>query len=710
MDNNPSSLSNAGRQTIYATEQVQFHKQEEIVSKPKVFYDETPARVLERETLILDQTMAAGPVNFFPYELLRNKFYFQRFSRSFRYFRAGIKLRVQINSNPQNYGFVLINYWPNITAIGSSIYAQVNAKPHLMDLSATQSLEIVVPYIHHYRWLDIYDPIQWTNIQFSYTSVSATVQTQVIPVSIQIWASFVNPEFDGAYDSASESVAQSEIEISERPNLALAASTALPLAVIGTSTAMSAYQSLSSMVSNFVNLSSKVENVEKTSNRIKNLFKLNPEAIKEPQDLRPQYIGGIASLGQVPTVTLDAYPRQKFPPCELGDPNLVHSVSAICKIPTIRHITTLTTSSVPFTIALDPGQSDNLPFISYYEMMACMYRYWRGSIKVNVKIFTSPLISGRAILRLTNAWGLSGSSAARENETPYRKIVTIKGSTEISMTVPFIYDKWWKKTGDFSFGAAVDHINALSLDIISPLTSPGDLAPSIIVVVSVAGGDDFQLKGYTCWRDPLGEVQAQSLSDEWSSKSFEPFCSLQPLSNLIELPELDDTLELLMSRYSGRAPLVDFMHVNTNPTVGNSDNFDYIIRMCRYWRGSVRFKAFIDWDGVSPSATYWEAMMDDEKTTGTDYKPTTQGISRGCAFNKSDNGAPVEFIQPYFSETEWTARGQLGNVAWEDHPEYVIPLFLSGSAVDRVLLAAGHDFQMAYLLPPFTRTSSAYVI
>ncbi len=693
---------------MYVTEELTMHKHEEIKSHPKVFYDETPVKVLNREVLILDDILSPGPITFIPYELMRNKTYFQKFSSTFRYFRAGLKLRIQINSNPQNYGFLLINYWPNITDISTSVYDYRNAKPHFIDVSATQSLEIEIPYINHMRWLDLADTTtQWSNITVSYQSTTYTVQTQTIPITIQVWASFVDPEFDGAWELTPPSEAQSEIVVGETPNALLNVAGALPLAVLGTSTAISAYQSVRDMVSSFVTMSTKVEAVEKTSKRISQLFKQSPETFKEPTDLRPQYIGSLASLTQVPTVTLDAYPRQKFPPCELGDPNLLHNVLEICRIPTLRHIATLGTSSVPFQIFLDPGQGDSTTMISYYDMMACMYRYWRGSIKVNIKIFTSPLISGRGILRLTNQWAVADSNPANEDETPYRKIITIKGSTEVSMTVPFIYDKWWKDTGVFT-GFANDQINTLTFDIISPLTSPGDLSPQVVLVVSVAAGDDFQLRGYTCWRNatPAADSVAQSLSDEWSAKTFEPFCSLKPIDHLIDLPENDDTVELLLSRYSGRPPTVNFSVINLTPNLTDADNFDYILRMFRYWRGSVRFKCLIDWS-TTPTKTYWEVMMDDNKDV--DYKPTTNGISRGCAFNKNDNGAPVEFTQPYFCETEWTSQTyNLGNATWNVEPMDILPLFLSGSTIDRVLLAAGHDFQLAYLLPPFTRVSSAY--
>jgi hypothetical protein len=127
--------------------------------------------------------------------------------------------------------------------------------------------------------------------------------------------------------------------------------------------------------------------------------------------------------------------------------------------------------------------------------IATMFRQWRGSLEFRFQFFPSSLMSARVHLYIVpNAAEVPGGVPSitwdKAIGVLWSKTVTIRGTTETIVNVPFMRPYPWETIGD--------HAKSLYLvcafSSIAPVTTAGLVVPTL---VSVRAGKDFRFKGYS---------------------------------------------------------------------------------------------------------------------------------------------------------------------------------------------------------------------
>jgi hypothetical protein len=126
-------------------------------------------------------------------------------------------------------------------------------------------------------------------------------------------------------------------------------------------------------------------------------------------------------------------------PARAGD----HNIGDMCRIPTLLNVASCTGTSYNNTLNMDPCQliKDGISACpTYMGYFSTMFRMWRGSIKVMYRFYTSPEVMARFQLSLDKAGSDGGSIDQTINE-----IITVKGDTVYTVTVPFVHPSDWVK-------------------------------------------------------------------------------------------------------------------------------------------------------------------------------------------------------------------------------------------------------------------------
>jgi len=243
-------------------------------------------------------------------------------------------------------------------------------------------------------------------------------------------------------------------------------------------------------------------------------------------------------------------------------------------------------------------------------------------------------------------------------------------------------------------------------------------------VVSVAAGDDFQFKDLRSWnchnfvvpaeegeKLPQGEAQ-MNLRSSWGS-NFKNITGVGIGTKLRPIFEDGLTVEDICLRYSTRVNVEPRIDVWTDlgaiesgtPAQYWMDNFDAIVAMFRYVRGSVKFKFTIENDE--------DGIMNAEVFSGG-YRIVAAPVTRfptllagdGVVSNHSDQNRVLEVEFPYMSQVDWKPTNRFGvgsgvQVDTEPYPLITFPdVTNAANYFGQYFVAAGADFQLAWLLPP----------
>jgi hypothetical protein len=201
--NNETALTQFKESANVVTQEISGHDYLERISNP--FVDQTPTQVLERVYRLATISWTPGMANqafVFP-SLLVNTL-IANYLAPFRYFRAGVKLQIRMNSTPYHQGALMVSSLPTINAsIGSPTvlwnpYVLSGFKPVVLSASTQDSCVIEFPYLN---------PIPWLSV--STLSTSSAIGTILIselneltststgvPASVEllVFGSFTNPK------------------------------------------------------------------------------------------------------------------------------------------------------------------------------------------------------------------------------------------------------------------------------------------------------------------------------------------------------------------------------------------------------------------------------------------------------------------------------------------------------------------------------------
>ncbi len=114
------------------------------------------------------------------------------------------------------------------------------------------------------------------------------------------------------------------------------------------------------------------------------------------------------------------------------------------------------------------------------------FKYYRGSIKLKLKIFKTEFHTGRLQITYTPSANYTTAPSVTTGLYSLREIIDIRGKNEFEFVLPFLYNKPWAELNTNSTGK-------VDIVILNQLRHPETASNSINFEVFVSAGDDFEL-------------------------------------------------------------------------------------------------------------------------------------------------------------------------------------------------------------------------
>jgi len=674
------------------------------------YYEETPTKVLEREYLIGSFGIATdGVFRVHPFEQLLSQSINQSFLNTFKYLRADLKLRLVTNCTISDVGVIVVSWFPDVANITMNYLSEYNSDPTLVDLSTQQMIEWTIPWTSTQEFIDLESTVVGKFIRVIFTTLYANnIGGADAPVA-RIYASFVNPQAVGSRFRTEPAVGVAQMN--SKTDFMTALST---VAILGQAVGTG----LSSQYGDDI-LWSMEEAAANDSARTSNRFMQTPapgdhKEVETPNPVRMQSFGNLAGCVGDYTLTTHSHRPACVSPFHVGDDQFRHSISRIVRTPVITQAELIVPDLV-YVIGVFPGDSVERN-CTYADLWSSFFRFYRGGMNVRLSFFGSPLQSFQVVVSLSN--DLNEESGFPISN--YREVINIRGTQHHDIHVPFIATSQWLPTPFFD-GAEIIPAR-LMVQVTIDGHAFGAESATLFMVVSVAAGEDFQFKDLRSWNapnqvvpDPVEEFvprgEAQMNLRSSFSGEFKNFTGAGRPVKLRPVFEDGLTAEDICLRYSSRnhvEPRLDAhtdltnIHPPTSPLYW-MDNFDAIVNMFRYVRGSVKFKfrPLNNLDGFMTAEVFSGGYR--LVAAPVPHYPSHLG-GDGIVSNHSSQNRVLEVEFPYMSTVDWKPIARMGTfgvqIDVEPYPLLTDPDVTSDVFYDFYYVAAGSDFQVAWLLPP----------
>jgi len=383
---------------------------------------------------------------------------------------------------------------------------------------------------------------------------------------------------------------------------------------------------------------------------------------------------------------------QVFPPmCQ----STSSTAAQIAGMPMLHHAFQFEVQNDKLVLGLDPFAKGvyNLPGSLTYQpdhlaYIASYHRYWRGSIKYYIQFVTNAFTTAR--FRLSYLLDSNDPVTIVGGDYP-SKVIEVKGTTEIAVSVPFLWFSCYKPVGYVQNEDVL--YPSLVIQMITAPVNFGANAPVIDCVVWRSGGEDIQFMG-AC-RSIIDSLipSAEGQTSIWDkfSKPFEPIgcdCHFAVEAGFVSSETTGPIIDM-MRRYVPLAPQTDIATLPRSLTYATTgynyglDLFYGMANMFKYWRGSVRLKQEL------PTSTAAEYTTLQERG-GTGIDP-----SSGYALTVPSHNPFLATETPWISGRPYLATNDDSyTVPYEFEP--CVPVILSTGI--STVIAAGDDFRMFYLL------------
>lgn len=127
-----------------------------------------------------------------------------------------------------------------------------------------------------------------------------------------------------------------------------------------------------------------------------------------------------------------------------------------------------------------PGASDMTPV----AFLANMFRYYRGSLKVTVKLSKTQFHSGRLIVSFNPGSNPGGVYAIEDSDYIFREIIDVRDATEYTFLVPFVATQPYLGT-DESYGL-------LTVHVLNPLVAPDTVSSEVDLLFEISAHHDME--------------------------------------------------------------------------------------------------------------------------------------------------------------------------------------------------------------------------
>lgn len=428
---------------------------------------------------------------------------------------ANLHVKFMINGSPFYYGSMLANYtplagWRSDTAasLSSSVsLVAASQKPHVwLENQNMSSAEMVLPFLSPYPYIDISDSNQLTRfgqislIQYAPLLSANGTSSSTVDIQIYGWATDVHLggptnmpvaqsgyKKDGAISGAASTIAK-------------LASSASKVPIIGPyAESVSKIAGVASSVAGFFGFTNEPVITDVTP--MKQVpFQLASSEISEP----------VMKLSLQPKQSVSLGASQFGGPKE-DELALQQFIGRSSFVVGSDWLTTSNPGTPLFTTAVSPNFfQTSATQIAHTPMsyIARMFQYWRGSIKITIKVIRSPYHRGRLQLSWDRAASGLNQGAPVGSPNVYNTIVDLDEDSEVSMVIPYSQSRQFLATGSVFPGTQVqwstsglppsssfpDCNGVFNVTVLNRLTAP-EPTSSARLLIFVSAEDDFQFAG-----------------------------------------------------------------------------------------------------------------------------------------------------------------------------------------------------------------------
>ena len=126
----------------------------------------------------------------------------------------------------------------------------------------------------------------------------------------------------------------------------------------------------------------------------------------------------------------------------------------------------------------------SFPPVGYVSQM---FHYWRGSIKLRIRVVKTEFHSGRLLVSFNPGLSYTNVTTNMTNDNSqytYRHIIDIRDGNEFELIFPYISAHQWIQFDDC--------IGRVRINVLNPLRAPDTVSPSVSLITELAGGEDIE--------------------------------------------------------------------------------------------------------------------------------------------------------------------------------------------------------------------------
>lgn len=616
------------------------------------FPDTTPTKLLERQFLVqtYHYTATSLALNLpFP-GLLLSIDSIAAHLETFAYLRAGVEIRIKINSTPYHAGLLQFSHIPCHTGTRNTITPLVRSgnSPVYIEVSSQEAVTIKCPYISPQMWIDLSNNVgpeicdMWLDPITPLRRANTCTKDEVI---VQIYASFTNPESTGNID-----IADSHKRFARRQRRAFKAQSGKEIANKSENQTniepAKAATGLGAILDPIMKTIPIVGEVATALGPIIGGFLDKPTSDKIATPISMQFTSDIClgkglDLSNKLSLLPDAGIKNRTAHTGYVDSN--SSLQKIVGTPMISSIATFDDTFTHWDEHATPYITQNNPAIAgdFLNFTAKHFEYWRGSIKYLFYFICPKFYSAR--FRIMYNFHAPTADALESGDI-VSQVIDVKGPTIHKITVPFLWKEMWRQTVD---GLTWPTIRIERIGIINGC-SAGEEA-IIDLVVFRAGGEDMRFLQMRPRHVPLAPgrktFQAQCDMRAEFQKVFPPI--IEGSSFTIEEGSAScenvSTLEQCIKRYAFTTRFTTEYN-DTYPDPLLRDPFHSFGAMFHYWSGSRRAKLYMT---ASTNGTVVSDFVGvrNQADTGT----IAQSIGQGAHITSTTKWPWLNFEIPYYA-------------------------------------------------------------
>lgn len=451
------------------------------------------------------------------------------YSKQFAWMRwKSVSVRFLVLSNPLQYGFICINYIPftdsvagardvGATYTGGQVNSRYNTNsyasynPIILNIAPNEEATMEIPWHCPVQWLNPFYEASSPTVNPTYDWAlnvggvnvfyiippNATDTTALKNIEVKVFVKYNGLEFGGPFATTAYSESRARPPPECDGQMDQIGNALMDNAVkFGVKTAASfSFEKATSKVWDWMTDGSTGRDSIPESQTRETKF----EPFNDSAELNSPH----------PTKTLGDF-QESGSMNRCSDPQRRHSIQELCMKPFLLQAGVFTNINdstdctchprYPFGSSY-PTPTDTLPGIigilpsGYMPYLAQFFRFFRGSFKFKLYLTTSAMCSAR--IRIFCAYGTSASSVS--SNAPYTELLptiihTVKGTTSIEFSVPFVYQyDWVDMSSAYEYGVCP----SVNIVLDSAITGSGSRTPTIQYLLYMAAGEDFQFRDYS---------------------------------------------------------------------------------------------------------------------------------------------------------------------------------------------------------------------